>query len=126
MISETFQSAGSAFAELVGRIPDQRWDAPGLGEWSVRDLVGHTSHALVTVTSHLAQPGTSWSSSTALASIQTELLDERSGLPARFWVAVLPAGGTPPQTVHEVRSYDASGRELCRLDPDTLTSRCTG
>jgi hypothetical protein len=54
-----------------------------------------------------------------LAPIQAELLDERPGLPARFWVAVLPAGGTPAQTVHQVRSYEAGGRELCRLDPDT-------
>jgi hypothetical protein len=61
-----------------------------------------------------------------LAPIQAELLDERPSLPARFWVAVLPAGGTPAQTVHQVRSYDPDGRELCRLDPDTLTPRCTG
>lgn len=58
--------------------------------------------------------------------VQAELLDERPGLPARFWVAVLPAGGTPAQTVHQVRSYDPDGRELCRLDPDTLPPRCTG
>jgi hypothetical protein len=61
-----------------------------------------------------------------LAPIQGELLEEGPGLPARFWVAVLPAGGTPAQTVHQVRSYDADGRELCRLDPDNLTPRCTG
>jgi hypothetical protein len=44
----------------------------------------------------------------------------------RLWIAFLPAGGTPAQTVHQVRSYDPDGRELCRLDPDTLTPRCTG
>jgi hypothetical protein len=61
-----------------------------------------------------------------LAPIQAELLDPGPGLPARLWVASLPAGGTPAQTVHQVRSYDANGRELCRLDPDHLTPRCTG
>jgi hypothetical protein len=61
-----------------------------------------------------------------LAPIRAKLVDGGSGLPARFWVAFLPAGGTPAQTVHQVRSYDAGGRELCRLDPDSLTPRCRG
>lgn len=60
-----------------------------------------------------------------LAPIQAELLDPGPGLPARLWVAFLPAGGTPAQTVHQVRTYDPDGRELCRLEPDTLTPRCT-
>jgi hypothetical protein len=64
--------------------------------------------------------------SVVLAPIQAELLGKRPGLAARFWVAVLPAGGTPAQAVHQVRSYDPDGRELCRLDPDTLSPRCTG
>jgi hypothetical protein len=63
---------------------------------------------------------------TVLAPIQARLLDQPPGIPARFWVAVLPAGGTPALAVHQVRSYDAGGRELCRLDPDTLTPSCTG
>jgi len=41
-----------ATSGLVG----QRWDAPGLGEWSVRDLVGHTSRSLLTVETYLARP----------------------------------------------------------------------
>jgi hypothetical protein len=63
---------------------------------------------------------------TVLAPVQARLLDQPPGIPARFWVAVLPAGGTPALAVHQVRSYDADGRELCRLDPDTLTPSCTG
>ena len=39
-------------AALVG----DRWDRPGLGEWDVRALVGHTSRALVTVETYLAHP----------------------------------------------------------------------
>ncbi|WP_369069079.1 maleylpyruvate isomerase N-terminal domain-containing protein [Kineococcus terrestris] len=33
-----------------------RWDAPGLGEWDVRALVGHTSRSLSTVEAYLARP----------------------------------------------------------------------
>jgi hypothetical protein len=39
-------------AALVGT----RWDAPGLGEWDVRALVGHTSRSLLTVEAYLARP----------------------------------------------------------------------
>jgi hypothetical protein len=61
-----------------------------------------------------------------LAPIRAQLLPDLPGLPARFWLAFLPVGGTPPQAVHQVRSYDADGRELCRLSPDSLTPRCRG
>ncbi len=39
-------------AELVG----DRWSQPGLGEWDIRALVGHTSRSLLTVEAYLAQP----------------------------------------------------------------------
>ncbi|MCV2489874.1 maleylpyruvate isomerase N-terminal domain-containing protein [Geodermatophilus sp. YIM 151500] len=39
-------------AALVG----DRWDRPGLGEWDVRALVGHTSRSLLTVENYLGQP----------------------------------------------------------------------
>lgn len=36
-----------------------RWDEPALGEWTVRDLVGHTSRAMVTVQTYLGRPASS-------------------------------------------------------------------
>ncbi|MGB2920006.1 MAG: maleylpyruvate isomerase N-terminal domain-containing protein [Mycobacterium sp.] len=48
-----FASAAESFAALVRRIPDGRWDGPGLGEWDLRSLVGHTSRSLVTVSTYL-------------------------------------------------------------------------
>ncbi|MEU8240020.1 maleylpyruvate isomerase N-terminal domain-containing protein [Actinoplanes missouriensis] len=38
----TYRSAAIAFADLVSRIPPDRLDGPGLGEWTLRDLLGHT------------------------------------------------------------------------------------
>jgi uncharacterized protein (TIGR03083 family) len=35
-----------------------QWDQPALGEWTVRDLVGHTSRSLLTVESYLSAPAT--------------------------------------------------------------------
>lgn len=46
-----FATAARTFAELVSQISD--WDAPGLGEWDLRALVGHTSRSLITVSSYL-------------------------------------------------------------------------
>lgn len=48
-----FDSAAQSFAALVRQIPDGSWDAPGLGEWNVRELVGHTSRSLITVSTYL-------------------------------------------------------------------------
>jgi Mycothiol maleylpyruvate isomerase N-terminal domain len=39
-------------AALVG----DRWERPGLGEWDVRALVGHTSRSLLTVETYVARP----------------------------------------------------------------------
>jgi uncharacterized protein (TIGR03083 family) len=51
-----FQRAAAWFRSTVDRVGD-RWDQPGLGEWTVRDLVGHTSRSLVTVETYLdAEP----------------------------------------------------------------------
>jgi uncharacterized protein (TIGR03083 family) len=50
-----FADAAASFVETAARVGD-RWDRPGLGEWTVRDLTGHTSRALLTVESYLAKP----------------------------------------------------------------------
>lgn len=53
-----FQSTAVSFADLVSRLPADRWDGPGLGDWTLRDLVGHTvSSALRQVPTALATPG---------------------------------------------------------------------
>lgn len=49
----TFDLAAHAFADLVVRIPADAWDGPGLGEWDLRALVGHTSRSLTTVLTYL-------------------------------------------------------------------------
>ncbi|MEU4695341.1 maleylpyruvate isomerase N-terminal domain-containing protein [Actinoplanes sp. NPDC023714] len=52
----TYRSAAIAFADLVSRIPADRLDGPGLGEWTLRDLLGHTvSSALRQVPQALSQ-----------------------------------------------------------------------
>jgi uncharacterized protein (TIGR03083 family) len=50
---EAFASAATAFAALVHDIPASKWDGPGLGEWDLRALVGHTARSLITVSTYL-------------------------------------------------------------------------
>lgn len=49
----TFTSAARAFAGIVHRLPESGWDGPGLGDWDLRALVGHTSRSLITVSTYL-------------------------------------------------------------------------
>lgn len=51
-----FPLAASELAALVARVPADRLDGPGLGEWTLRELIGHASRAISTVGAYLALP----------------------------------------------------------------------
>ncbi len=53
LVRQDFAQAAHAFVETVARVRPQDWASPGLGVWSLRDLTGHTSRALLTVESYL-------------------------------------------------------------------------
>jgi hypothetical protein len=50
-----FADAAGWFVRTAALVGD-RWNEPGLGEWDVRALVGHTSRSLLTVEEYLARP----------------------------------------------------------------------
>ena len=52
----TFREDAEFFLRAVERIPSDTWESPGLGVWTVRDLVGHTARALFTVETYLDTP----------------------------------------------------------------------
>lgn len=52
---ETFAEAAAWFVSVAAQVGD-RWEEPGLGEWDVRALVGHTSRSLLTVETYLGVP----------------------------------------------------------------------
>ena len=54
----SFLDTTDAVAELVSRVPADRFDDPGLGVWDVRGLIGHTSRAMSTVITYLKAPAT--------------------------------------------------------------------
>jgi len=55
MIRDAYNAAATCFTDLVARVTVKQWEQPGLGVWSVRDLVGHTYRAFVTVETYLQQ-----------------------------------------------------------------------
>jgi uncharacterized protein (TIGR03083 family) len=88
-----FASAARSFAELVHAV--DRFDGPGLGEWDMRALVGHTSRSLTTVSSYL----------------QTTAQREDITSPAEYYARVNPSAlGIDPAAVAE-RGRQA-GRDL--------------
>ncbi len=50
-----FTDAADWFVRTTALV-DDRWNQPGLGEWDVRALVGHTSRSFLTVETYLARP----------------------------------------------------------------------
>ncbi len=83
---QTYALAAAGFVELVERLPGDRWEAPGLGVWDLRALVGHTSRALVTVDTYLDRPASA---------------EEIASTEAYFLAAVQPGGGADPAAVAE-------------------------
>lgn len=64
MSSDAWTSTRAAFGQAaawfvgVSAQAAGHWDEAGLGEWTIRDLVGHTSRAMLTVESYLGQGAT--------------------------------------------------------------------
>lgn len=50
-----FADAAAWFVTTCAAVGD-RWEQPGLGDWDLRALVGHTSRALLTVEEYAARP----------------------------------------------------------------------
>jgi uncharacterized protein (TIGR03083 family) len=53
---DAFEAAARGLVVLTTRIGDDEWSGPGLGEWDLRSLVGHTTRAVSTVTAYVDQP----------------------------------------------------------------------
>jgi uncharacterized protein (TIGR03083 family) len=50
----TYAEASAAFLDLAAQVPLERYAGPGLGNWDLRALIGHTGRSFVTVTTYLA------------------------------------------------------------------------
>jgi hypothetical protein len=57
MIKDAFIEPVEFFANTAAQVKSEQWDDEGLGVWSVRDLVGHTSPAVLTVEMYAGKDG---------------------------------------------------------------------
>ena len=100
MMREAYEIAAGWFVNTVEQVGPTQWEQPGLGMWTVRDLVGRTSRALVTVELYLATPA-----------VQREIMR-----PVDYLLRA-QAGGADPASVA------ARGREAgVALGPDPLAA----
>ncbi len=56
MFREAYLESAEYFAGVVDKIDVEGWEAPALGEWTVRDLAGHTYRSLTTILSYSSPP----------------------------------------------------------------------
>ncbi|WP_432478193.1 maleylpyruvate isomerase family mycothiol-dependent enzyme [Nocardioides sp. GXQ0305] len=52
-VREAYAAAGDDLVVLAEQVSADAWDDPALGDWTVRDLLGHTTRSFVTVTDYL-------------------------------------------------------------------------
>lgn len=53
---EWFDGATEFALDIFEKIPDAKWDEPGLGDWTVRELAAHTIRAWSTTLAYLDEP----------------------------------------------------------------------
>ena len=101
-VRRSFTEAAHGFLATVDRVGD-RWEAPGLGEWDVRALVGHTSRSFLTVESYLARPAATVEvGSPAGYYAATRAVASSPEVAARGRDAGAALGEAPAAAVHEV------------------------
>ena len=49
MSGAAYREAIASFLDTAAKVQPEQWDAPGLGVWTVRDLVGHASRSITRV-----------------------------------------------------------------------------
>lgn len=133
-----FGDAARWFADVTARVEpvtgvsggpggaDARWGATALGEWTVRDLVGHTSRALLTVETYLGAPagGVEVRSAAEYFHRVTSSLGDPAAVAQRGRDAGLALGQDPVGAVRSlvervIRRVDAAG-------PDDLVASPVG
>ena len=90
-----FDEAADLFVSVVDEVPDSAWDRPGLGSWSVRELVAHGLRAIALVEEYLLRPVTPVADPKAYAA--------PDAVAARARQAVDALGPDPKRTVHAMR-----------------------
>jgi hypothetical protein len=91
-----FDEAANLFVAMVDEVSDSGWDKPGLGSWSVLELVAHGLRALTLVEEYLLRPVEPVADPKAYVA--------PDAVAARARAAVDALGPSPKRTVHATRA----------------------
>jgi uncharacterized protein (TIGR03083 family) len=115
-----FTDAADWFVSTAALVGD-RWTEPGLGEWDVRALVGHTSRSLLTVEMYLARPAAVVEVASATDYFRaTRAAAADPAVATRGWEAGAALGPDPAAAVGEI-----AGRVLPLVDAQSGTELVT-
>jgi hypothetical protein len=119
-VDSSWTTSRRGFAEAAGwfvattALVDGRWADPGLGEWDVRSLVGHTSRALLTVESYLQRPAEQVDLASAVAYYRaTSAIAAGPGVAERGREAGEALGSEPGTAVAAIRARVVALVEGC-------------
>jgi len=122
----TYLEAAASFADLVASLPPPL-SGPGLGDWDLRALVGHTARSLVTVSEYLRRPAASVDLETAadyVAGLATAVAADPEGVNRRGVEAGAMLGDDPAGAVRLL--LDEVVADLARATPDQLVTTIGG
>jgi uncharacterized protein (TIGR03083 family) len=121
----TYLEAAGSFADLVDSLP-AALSGPGLGEWDLRALVGHTSRSLVTVSEYLRRPAASVDQETAADYVGglAGVANDDAGVTRRGVEAGELLGDDPARAVRLL--LDTVTADLAGADPDQLVTTFAG
>jgi uncharacterized protein (TIGR03083 family) len=128
-VLEAYADAAETVVGLVRRIPDDAWDGPGLDQWDLRALVGHTSRAFVTVLTYLERPAEHEDIDSPegyyalLPSMTGEGIDQ-SAVAQRGREAGVALGEDPAAAVAELAARAVAATRAA--DPDALITTIAG
>ncbi len=122
----TYLGAAESFADLVASLPADL-SGPGLGDWDLRALVGHTSRSLTTVSEYLSRPATHVDHASAaayFAGIGSAVAADPSGVAERGRAAGQALGDDPAAAVR--RLVEAVADDLVGADPEQVITTFAG
>jgi hypothetical protein len=124
--SATYLEAAGSYADLVASLPASL-SGPGLGDWDLRALVGHTARSLVTVTEYLQRPAESVTLDSPAAYVVAagEIVAADPSAVTQRGVAAGEALGADPAAY--VRGLvDTVTADLATADPEQLVTTICG
>jgi uncharacterized protein (TIGR03083 family) len=122
--SATYLEAARSYVDLVASLPSPL-SGPGLGEWDLRALVGHTARSLTTVSEYLRRPAPTVEVETAadyVAGLAVAASD--SGVTRRGVEAGEALGDDPGGAVRLL--LDAAIDDLAGADPEQVVTTYAG